>query len=252
MTIRTCEKLIRRLLTALLLATMMAGSCAALRTRMEIRIGVSEQMAPYQFLGNQGQLAGIHYDLLKSLEIGSDDSVSVLYFDSEDACLEALEDGEVDAVLSYRLPAELSYAQWATEPLTTLKLCAISKTGSLEDAEKEGQVAAFEYGTVNYSYLQHLDATSYLAVGSQRQILQALEDGRADVAIGFEDALLYQLEQSGESDEFTVLRSYLGEVSYRLVVHPGNRVMLRRLNDQTVNLRSGGTYDRIYNQWSSL
>ena len=231
---------------------MMAGSCAALRTRMEIRIGVSEQMAPYQFLDNQGQLAGIHYDLLKSLEIGSDDSVSVLYFDSEDACLEALEDGEVDAVLSYRLPAELSYAQWATEPLTTLKLCAISKTGSLEDAEKEGQVAAFEYGTVNYSYLQHLDATSYLAVGSQRQILQALEDGRADVAIGFEDALLYQLEQSGESDEFTVLRSYLGEVSYRLVVHPGNRVMLRRLNDQTVNLRSGGTYDRIYNQWSSL
>lgn len=90
---------------------MMAGSCAALRTRMEIRIGVSEQMAPYQFLDNQGQLAGIHYDLLKSLEIGSDDSVSVLYFDSEDACLEALEDGEVDAVLSYRLPAELSYAQ---------------------------------------------------------------------------------------------------------------------------------------------
>ena len=82
MTIRTCEKLIRRLLTALLLATMMAGSCAALRTRMEIRIGVSEQMAPYQFLDNQeGQLAGIHYDLLKSLETGSDDSVIVLYFD---------------------------------------------------------------------------------------------------------------------------------------------------------------------------
>ena len=48
---------------------MMAGSCAALRTRMEIRIGVSEQMAPYQFLDNQGQLAGIHYDLLACLKV---------------------------------------------------------------------------------------------------------------------------------------------------------------------------------------
>ena len=138
---------------------------------MEIRIGVSEQMAPYQFWTIRGSLPVSTYDLLKSLEIGSDDSVSVLYFDSEDACLEALEDGEVDAVLSYRLPAELSYAQWATEPLTTLKLCAISKTARWKMRKKEGQVAAFEYGTVNYSYLQHLDATSYLAVGSQRQIL---------------------------------------------------------------------------------
>ena len=103
------------------------------------------------------------------------------------------------------------YLKTEVEPLLTVALCAISDARRAGEEDYSGKVAVFEYGTVKYAYLDKLDIGSYLAVGSQEQVLQAVESGRADLAVGPQDCLLYLLETGGRADDYTIVRSYLGK-----------------------------------------
>ena len=79
-----------------------------------------------------------------------------------------------------------------------------------------------------------------------------MESGRADLAVGPQDCLLYLLETGGRADDYTIVRSYLGELSYALTVRPGDTVTLRYLGSRLVRLRTSGRYDEIYNRWAAL
>lgn len=238
------------LLVLLLAALVPPPEAEAVNVRLVI--GMSGEMAPLQYLDGEGEPAGVHRELLDAFVENSEDSIRCVLLPDDAACRRALLAGEVDVVLTSSLREEPELAAWTTEPLLTVALCAISDARRAGEEDYSGKVAVFEYGTVKYAYLDKLDIGSYLAVGSQEQVLQAVESGRADLAVGPQDCLLYLLETGGRADDYTIVRSYLGELSYALTVRPGDTVTLRYLGSRLVRLRTSGRYDEIYNRWAAL
>ncbi len=238
------------LLVLLLAALVPPPEAEAVNVRLVI--GMSGEMAPLQYLDGEGEPAGVHRELLDAFVENSEDSIRCVLLPDDAACRRALLAGEVDVVLTSSLRGEPELAAWTTEPLLTVALCAISDARRAGEEDYSGKVAVFEYGTVKYAYLDKLDIGSYLAVGSQEQVLQAVESGRADLAVGPQDCLLYLLETGGRADDYTIVRSYLGELSYALTVRPGDTVTLRYLGSRLVRLRTSGRYDEIYNRWAAL
>lgn len=238
-------------LLALLLAALVPPPEAE-AVNVRLVIGMSGEMVPLQYLDGAGEPAGVHRELLDAFVENSEDSIRCVLLPDDAACRQALLAGEVDVVLTSSLRGEPELAAWTTEPLLTVALCAISDARRAGEEDYSGKVAVFEYGTVKYAYLDKLDIGSYLAVGSQERVLQAVESGRADLAVGPQDCLLYLLETGGRADDYTIVRSYLGELSYALTVRPGDTVTLRYLGSRLVRLRTSGRYDEIYNRWAAL
>lgn len=249
----SCRRLWAGVLTALCLAALLpaiAGEAGAVHVKLVV--GVSGEMAPLQYLDGEGELAGVHRELMDAFAESSDDIIRYVLFEDAAACRQALLEGEVDVVLTSSLRGDPELAAWTSEPLMTVALCAVGSTDAAAEDNYRGKVAVFEYGTVKYAYLDKLDIGSYLAVGSQEEALRAVESGRADLAVGPKDCLLYLLETGGQADSYTIVRSYLGEINYALTVRPGDTVTLRWLESKLVYLRTSGRYDEIYDRWSEL
>lgn len=239
-------------LAVLLAGALLSGLPAAEAVNVKMVIGLAGEMPPLQYRDDRGELAGIHRDLMETFTENSGDSIDYVLFEDAAACHQALLNGEVDAVLTASLGGDPELSAWTTEPLMAVALCAVGSTGTAAEDNYSGKVAVFEYGTVKYAYLDKLDIGSYLAVGSQEEALRAVESGRADLAVGPKDCLLYLLETGGQADNYTIVRSYLGEADYAFTVRPGDTVSLRWLEARLVHLRSSGRYDEIYGRWSKL
>lgn len=253
---RRKERLFFRLWAVLLLFTVaIQNTIWAKAVNTQIVIGVAGEMAPLQFVNEDGELTGIHRQMLDTFVENKQDTIRYVCFDTGQTALQALKKGEIDAVLATALRGDPELSSWTTEPLTQMALCAICDKHVAQDTTRPidygGMVVAFEYGTAKYAYLDKLGVNYYLAVGDQAQVLEALRSGRADLAVGLKDCLLYELEESGYSEDYTIVKSYLGEMRYCLTVRPGNTVMLHWLKEKLVHLHTTGRYDEIYNSWAA-
>lgn len=246
---------ILRPISLVLLAALLPVLCTAWAGAVSTRavIGIFDELAPYQFPGEDGSFDGIHRDLLDRFAADSQDTIGYAVFESESDAMAALERGEIDAVLSPSGQSDPELAAWTTEPLTQMTLCAVCRADlvrSEEPMDFSGMVAAFEFGAVKYAYLDKLGVRSYLAEGSQSQALDAVRTGKADLVIGPRDCILYHLAGGGE--DYVIVKSYLGEIDYCLTVRPGNSAMLRWLEEKVIHLRTSGDYDAVYGRWAAM
>ena len=246
-------KRLARWAVAVLALVLLFPALPARAVTTQLVVALTGETAPLQFVDEDGQPVGMHIDLLEEIAKAENFHLEYRVMETHDDCVRALLRGEADLVLGIVDSTDSDLLGWYTEPFTALTLCAMAPSDQAEElvdkADYQGRVASFEFGTVKYSYMYNLGLGSFLATGSQSQALDAVNQGRADLVIGVRDCLLYQLDQAGLGDQYTLVRSYMGSVSYTTAVRPGNERLLQQLNDELIRLRAGGTYDEIYNRW---
>ena len=240
-------------LALVLLAVSLLSPFSARAVKTQLVVAMSDEMAPLQFLDEDGQPAGMHVELLEEIARQEDLLLEYKVMDNNTECVQALRRGEADLILGVVTGASSDLLGWYTEPFTALTLCAIAPADRadelLEKADYNGKTASFEYGSVKYSYMYNLGLDSFLATGSQGQALEALSRGRSDLAIGVRDCFFYQLDQMRQGDSYTIVRSYMGSIEYAAAVQPGNERLLNQINEELIRLRASGIYDEIYNRW---
>ncbi len=191
----------------------------------------------------------MHIDLLNAIAENRGYVLEYLPMDSTVQCVDMLEQGQVDLVLGV---SGDRYTSWGdlTDPVSTSSLCMIVESNRIAQGQsKAAYCAVFEYGMVPYTMMRNLGVNKYCAVGSQAQILEAYRRQGADAMVGIKDSLLYQMEQAGNSKEFTILHNHLGTVSYGVMVRPEDRELLHSLNNAIAQLKASQQYDTIYDRW---
>ena len=100
-----------------------------------------------------------------------------------------------------------------------------------------------------YASRQRWDAT-IVPVESRREAIQMLREGRCDAVLMMALVMNYFLRLEGTKD---VVQSELSldDLNYRLHygVKPGDRLLLRAINEGLLAAQRNGTYDRIYQKW---
>ena len=214
-----------------------------------LRIGLSADAPPFQFLDADGEAQGIHIDILEAIAGEDKYALEFVFFDNTRACCDALRQGDIDAVLG-AIPSEkweregLSY----TDPLTSSQLCMIVKSSVLRSGERI-TTAVFASETIQHTLLANLGIHQFIAVGDQTKIYDRHKQEPMTAMIGVKDSLIYQLAEDGVDDQYTVRYNYLGALEFAMLVRSRDAELLRAMNTSISQFKASQEYEDICNRW---
>jgi polar amino acid transport system substrate-binding protein len=245
-----CKRLYRVSILALFTLLLLNTTSPAGAISTNLKVAFKCDMPIYQFIDENGQLAGIHIDILN--EIAAEDEFTIEYVPMKDMmdCIYALEMGDVDVVLGMpKVTGKdfLTSLEISNADLYMLASKSFLNGRSIDDLKDYTLV--FEYNTTNYSVISNMNASVYRVVRNQMEVLKTQMQGEAEVMICDENCMPYLLEKQGIQDQYTIIHSYVNTVGYTMAVQKGNNRLLRILNDGIVNLRVSGKYEKIRRKW---
>lgn len=248
------NKWLRILLTALALTGWLAmgGMASAAEERPLLRVALPVGIPPYQFM-EDGELVGMHIDLLNSIAKERGLELEYLIHPSAADCLAALDTGQADLVLGVHSGAISGYETRLTQETASSSICMVARNSVLSHLANSRpntrHNAAFEQKTIRYSHMQHIGAPLYVVKSNQQAVFESLISGETDIAYGVKSSMLYQLQMWGLQDDYTLVYEYMAPIQYTMVVQEGDRELMGLLNSGLQQLEATGAYDRISDRW---
>lgn len=235
------------LLLLLLLPLLRGGSARALNRYL--RVGVNTNMPPFQFTDSTGSCTGIHIDMMEAIADQDNYEVEFVPYDTNRACLEALEGGDIDVILGAIQSSvdELAGCS-ATDALTSSQLCMIVSNSALATQEPI-TTAIFASDTIQHTLLANLGIYQFIAVGDQMSVYDRHREQPDSAMIGVKDSLIYQLAQHDEDEDYTVRHNYLGALEFAMVVRSSDAELLRAMNGSINRFKATQQYESICNSW---
>lgn len=235
-------------LAALLVLTVLPVPEAVALDRY-LRIGLSADTPPFQFLGEDGRVQGIHIDMMKAIARQDEYELEFLLYENNRACFEALSEGEIDAVLGAipstdREEKGFSY----TDSLTSSQLCMIARSDVLQRGRKI-TTAIYASETVRHALIANLNIHQFVAAGDQTKVYERHLQDTDTAMIGIKDSLIYQLAADGKEDEYTVRYNYLGALEFSMVVRSKDAELFRAMNLSINQFKASQEYENICNTW---
>ncbi len=219
-----------------------------------LRVAVNPNLPPFQMRQRDGQLVGLHIDLMKSIAQRNNYLVEYIICETNSDCEQALKNGEADLILGVVLPASSRQGDSLTAEISRSSLCMIAPQykakGLMPDNALDGHRAVFEKGTIGYSFMSSLGNLSYHVVADQMRVFEELYLGESDVAVAVKSSAVFLLNEAGKSDDFTILRNYMVPISYTIKVAPGNKQLREELDGGIEYLRVNGDYNRLFDKWT--
>ncbi|MBQ5760880.1 MAG: transporter substrate-binding domain-containing protein, partial [Clostridia bacterium] len=214
-----------------------------------LRIGLSADTPPFQFLGEDGRVQGIHIDMMKAIARQDEYELEFLLYENNRACFEALSEGEIDAVLGAipstdREEEGFSY----TDSLTSSQLCMIARSDVLQRGRKI-TTAIYASETVRHALIANLNIHQFVAAGDQSKVYERHLQDTDTAMIGIKDSLIYQLAADGKEDEYTVRYNYLGALEFSMVVRSKDTELFRAMNLSINQFKASQEYENICNTW---
>ena len=220
----------------------------------DIRVGVSGLTEPLLFIDEAGVPQGMFVDLMNELTRIGDLNVEFVVFNRQNQAVEALENGEVDAVLGV---LESDYANHpklrTSSEIYSASTCLVTPSGlssSNWDSSGGNIVSiAYELGTASYYLVAQFNAKPIRIMATQEQLYQSLIENESDIVIGVRDCMQYMLEQDGLNDRYSIALNYLSSVSYSILLKQSDHLRFNAINGCINRLRSSVEYKGIIDRW---
>ena len=226
------------------------------QVEIKLKVVLEPYLPPYQFLDESGQCVGIHIDILNAIAQKNNMTVEYLPMEDEQSCLAALKNGSADLVLGIiKTENQNPIEGLFTDAVTDSTICAIASNSVAEKmtdttAFQNGYRAVFEYGTIGYGFMRNM-GSSYVAVSNQKRVGDYLQhENHVDIAIGIKNSLLYQLNENGAQNNYTMVKNYMGTVNYSMLLPQGNNELSQTINTTLSQMRVSGEYEQIMNRWN--
>ena len=220
----------------------------------DVRVGVSGQTQPLLFVDKDGIPQGVYVDIMNELARIGDLNVEYVVFERQNQAVEALERGDVDAVLGVLENDYESYPNLRSSPeIYSASTCLVT---SVDNAEKvlnmpeEGYLsAAYELGTATYSLVSQINAKPIRIMGTQEQLYDSLQSGGVDMVMAVRDCMQYMMNEDGVSEQYTVALNYMTSVSYAILLNRNDHLLFNAVSGSINRLRSSSDYDNIIDKW---
>ncbi len=248
------KQLVSVLASWIFLVTLCAAITVTEASTQEVwTIAVCEDLPPFHYVDESGSITGLHIEMINQVAAVKGASAQFIVYPHASEAVAALKNREVDFVLGSRTDGTGGLADVvSSEVLSTSTISAFVRNDRLEqvlDGQPPWPSVAFELGTVNYSQIAHFSPSSYSVYGNQRQLYQALKQGRADVAVGSRSTLMYLIEKDNAREQFSIINSNVTRLDYSLLIRAGDTVRLSIVNDGINAVRTSSFYDGLLNKW---
>lgn len=218
-----------------------------------IRVGIEDNGTPFSFRNPTGEADGFSAELLR--EIARSQGLRLEFtIRSWPEILAGYNRGEYDLLgnVAYTSEREGHIEFSATKLVMRGGLFQLVDRAPIHRVEdlKGLRIAALRDSLGHiYASRQRWDAT-IVPVESRREAIQMLREGRCDAVLMMALVMNYFLRLEGTKD-VVQCELPLDELNYRLHygVKPGDRLLLRAINEGLLEAQRNGSYDRVYQKW---
>ena len=215
---------------------------------LRLRVAFNQNQAPYHFVDEQGEPAGLHIDMLRYIAGNIGYELELLPLNNSTECMEAIRSGKVEAVLD--ITNRLEDSSRVTETLSEEIICIVSPKGKSTEGLSLAGVAAVQLETVTPAISVQLQVARRLLLSDQKNVMRKLVSGEADIAVVCKESALYNLSQLGIQDQYEISNSYVGTISFALQVTREERQLLHTLDEEIAHLRVSNTYSEMRKDWN--
>ena len=215
---------------------------------LRLRVAFNQNQAPYHFVDEQGEPAGLHIDMLRYIAGNIGYELELLPLNNSTECMEAIRSGKVEAVLD--ITNRLEDSSRVTETLSEEIICIVSPKGKSTEGLSLAGVAAVQLETVTPAISVQLQVARRLLLSDQKNVMRMLVSGEADIAVVCKESALYNLSQLGIQDQYEISNSYVGTISFALQVTREERQLLHTLDKEIAHLRVSNTYSEMRKDWN--
>ena len=220
----------------------------------DIRVGVSGKTEPLLFIDESGKPHGMFVDIMDELSRIGDLNVEYVIYDRQMQAVEALDKGEVNAVLGV---LENDYQNYPTlrasseiYAASTCLITSVENSDNVLSVSQSGYLsAAYELGTATYSQVSQINAKPIRIMATQKQLYESLRSGKTEVVMGVRDCMQYMMNEDGVSDEYVIALNYVTTVSYSILLNRNDQLRYNAISGSINRLRSTPDYDRIIDNW---
>lgn len=222
--------------------------------RISVKVGVSYNLPPFQFLDNDGKIVGLHIDVMNEIARSENLIIEYVPFKYNSKAEEALNEGLIDIILGAPSNSNPRTGFRFTNDITSSSLCMLVRNKDITrvlNPEKNPlrYTTAFELGTIRLSQLSQLNSMNVLIMGNQIQLFDALRKKNIDAMIGVKDSIIYMLEETGDSSKYTIVHNYIASINYSMIVRNNDRALYNSLNRGIIKLRASDTYEKLLDKW---
>lgn len=220
----------------------------------DIRVGVSGKTEPLLFIDDTGNPHGMFVDIMTELAVIGDLNVEYVVYTRQNQAVEALENGEIDAVLGvlesdYEDHPQLRASSEIYSASTCLVTPADMDSGNWDLPGVTGISAGYELGTASYYLVSQFNAKPIRIMATQEQLYQSLISGESDIVIGVRDCMQYMLDKAGLEANYTVALNYMTSVSYSILLKRGDHLRFNAISGCINRLRSSSDYKKVIDRW---
>ena len=220
----------------------------------DIRVGVSGKTEPLLFIDDTGNPHGMFVDIMTELADIGDLNVEYVVYSRQNQAVEALENGEIDAVLGvlesdYEDHPQLRASSEIYSASTCLVTPADMDSGNWDMPGSTGISAGYELGTASYYFVSQFNAKPIRIMATQEQLYLSLISGESDIVIGVRDCMQYMLDKAGLEDNYTVALNYMTSVSYSILLKRGDHLRFNAISGCINRLRSSSDYKKVIDRW---
>ena len=222
--------------------------------RTSIKVAVNHNFPPFQYLNNNGEIVGLHIDIMNEIAKNEKLIVEYIAFNETHKSIEALENGIVDCVLGIVSNNYKNSMLARTNDISSANMCMLVSNENVNrilnpEQDLRKYSVAFELGTISFSQLSQLNTGNNLVMGNQKQIYDAFINKKIEAIIGVKESIIYMLQKDGISDSYTIVHNYISSVSYSILTRRNDRVLYNSINRGIGKILASGKYEQLLDKW---
>ena len=222
---------------------------------ISLKVGVNTNLPPYQFIGENGEITGLHIDIMNELSKIDGFDIEYISFPNTYAAMEAMLDNKLDAVIGV---PQKKYSTWDvafSDEINSAALCLVADEKSAKRYEEaqsagRGMTLALEGDTIDYNHMSNLISSSIILKDSQVNAFYMLQQGYADMLLGVKDSVVYQMREENLEDAYAIIGNYISNVDYSIAIHKDDQYLQALINHGITQLHITGRYGEFRSKWS--
>ncbi len=216
-----------------------------------IKVAGDNNYPPYEFISDSGVYKGFNNDIIQAISINEELDIE-LYPMAWQEAMEALEKDEVDVIQGMTISEDraklFDFTQsYITKEQVIFVLEGNDYVSSLEDLY--GKKISYQANDINTDFIRDIHNIEKLPKENQIIAMEALLNGEADAFIGDRHTGSFYLQKEGIYGRIKIAGEPLKTTYYAIAVKKGNEELLKVLDEGVSNLKTSGTYTKIYNKW---
>ena len=219
-----------------------------------ITIATSPDYPPFEFIDDNGEVAGLDIDLINAIaaEMGVTVEIVQMGFDS---IIGAVKAGQVDiGVSGFTVTEERKESVDFTATYFTGGQVIIAKQPGMETgirgaADLNGKVVGAQLGTTGEEAANAIEGAEVRPYEDFLVAIQDLKSGNIDAVVG--DILVAQ-GVVGKNLDLGIVGDPLNAEETAIIVAKGNEDLVAALNEAIAKVKENGKYDEIVSKWAGM